>query len=237
MSIYSKITEALSPDEANPGREFKSFEPKTRDKGSFKEFEKALRKYGLLTLIIGKRGSGKTALGMKLLSWYKHNTDRKCYGIGYMEADLPRWIKKTEDIETIPNNSVVLIDEAAILFFSRESMKSMNKTLSKIMSVARHKNLSLILITQSSAMVDLNVLRLVDVLLFKEPSLLQERFERQSLRDLFQKVDSIFKDIDRDREPYFYVFSDEYEGLVQYDLPYFWNDSISRAFKEFEANE
>ncbi|KXB04434.1 hypothetical protein AKJ48_02620 [candidate division MSBL1 archaeon SCGC-AAA261O19] len=178
-----------------------------------------------------------TALGMKFLSWYGHNTDRKCYGIGYTDADLPQWIGKAGSLEDIPNDSVVLIDEAAILFFSREAMKSMNKTLSKLMSVARHKNLTLILITQSSAMVDLNVLRLADVLLFKEPSLLQARFERKSLKDLFEKVDTVFEEIEEEKVAHFYVFSDEYEGLVQYDLPYFWNDSISRAFKEFKAEE
>lgn len=257
MSLFSKLKEALKEKEEDKRKKkrskkkdkvkvkkinsgepnFAPFKSVTQEKGSFRDYKKALKKYGLLTLILGKRGSGKSALGMKLLSWYRHNTDRKCYGIGYTTADLPDWLEKANDLEEVPNNSVVLIDEAAILFFSRESMKSVNKTLSKIMSVARHKNLTLILITQSSAMVDLNVLRLVDILLFKEPSLLQARFERKSLQDLFEKVDSIFKDIDDEKEAHFYVFSDEYEGLVQYDLPYFWNESISRAFKEFKAEE
>jgi len=34
---------------------------------------------------------------------------------------------------------------------------------------------------------------------------------------------------------HFYVYSDEFEGLVRYSLPNFWNDSISRAFREFRG--
>ena len=37
-------------------------------------------------------------------------------------------------------------------------------------------------------MIDVNVLRLADTLLFKEPSLLQSRFERKALKDMFEKV-------------------------------------------------
>ncbi|MBY9004064.1 MAG: DUF998 domain-containing protein, partial [Candidatus Lokiarchaeota archaeon] len=51
-----------------------------------------------------------------------------------------------------------------------------------------HKNLTLVLITQNSAMIDLNVLRLSDTLLFKEPSLLQSKFERKALKDILEKV-------------------------------------------------
>lgn len=213
---------------------FKPFEVVDTTRGSYTDFERALHKYGLIMLIIGKRGSGKTALGMKLLSWFNHNTQRKCYGIGYDAAKLPRWIRKAKGIEEVPNDSVVLIDEAAILFFSREAMTTMNKMLSKFMAIARHKNLSLALITQSSAMVDLNVLRLADVLLFKEPSLLQARFERRGLQDILKSVTSTFRHLD-EKIPYFYVYSDEFEGLLKYDLPHFWNESISRAFREFKT--
>ena len=154
--------------------------------------------------------------------------------MGYDAAKLPRWIHKTNRIEDIPNDSVVLIDEAAILFFSREAMTSVNKMLTKLMAIARHKNLSMALITQSSALIEINVLRLADVLLLKEPSLLQARFERKALQDIFAVVDKTFKEID-DRVSHFYVYSDEFEGLVRYSLPYFWNDSISRAFRKFRG--
>jgi len=83
----------------------------------------------------------------------------------------------------------------------------------------------------NSAMLDLNVLRLADVLLFKEPSLLQNRFERKSLQDMFDKVGENFKGL-KDKKNYFYVISDDFEGLVSNGLPDFWNESISKSFSK-----
>jgi archaellum biogenesis ATPase FlaH len=234
MGLLRKIRDALRLGPPKPPPKFVPFQAVEEHRGSHDDFERALGKYGLIMLIAGKRGSGKTALGMQFLAWFNHVARRRCYGIGYDAAKLPRWIKKVRSIEEIPNDSVVLIDEAAIMFFSREAMTSMNKMLTKLMAIARHKNLSMALITQSSALIEINVLRLADVLLFKEPSLLQARFERKALQDIFKTIDKTFKKLD-DRVSHFYVYSDEFEGLARYSLPYFWNDSISRAFREYRG--
>jgi len=235
MGLLRKIRDVLRLGPPKPKPVFIPFQTVGEHRGSYEDFERALHKYGLIMLIVGKRGSGKTALGMQFLAWFNHVARRRCYGIGYDAAKLPRWIKKVRSIEEIPNDSVVLIDEAAIMFFSREAMTSMNKMLTKLMAIARHKNLSMALITQSSALIEINVLRLADVLLFKEPSLLQARFERKALQDIFKTVDKTFKKLD-DRVSHFYVYSDEFEGLARYSLPYFWNDSISRAFREYRGS-
>ncbi len=234
MGLFDRIRDAMGVGPPKPPPKFEPFEVVEERKGSYTNFERALHKYGLIMLIVGKRGGGKTALGMQFLTWFNHFARRKCYGIGYGAAKLPRWIHKTSRIEDIPNDSVVLIDEAAILFFSREAMTSINKMITKLMAIARHKNLSMVLITQSSALIEINVLRLADVLLLKEPSLLQARFERKALQDIFSAADKTFKKID-DCVSHFYVYSDEFEGLVRYRLPYFWNDSISRSFREFRG--
>ncbi len=234
MGLLSRIRDALGLGPPKRKPVFIPFQAVEVHRGSYDDFERALHKYGLIMLIVGKRGSGKTALGMQFLAWFNHVARRRCYGIGYDAAKLPRWIKKVRNIEDIPNDSVVLIDEAAIMFFSREAMTPMNKMLTKLMAIARHKNLSMALITQSSALIEINVLRLADVLLLKEPSLLQARFERKALQDIFNSVDKTFKKLD-DRVSHFYVYSDEFEGLAHYSLPHFWNDSISRAFREFRG--
>ena len=111
-------------------------------------------------------------------------------------------------------------------------MKEANKMLGKLMAVARHKNLTLILIAQNSAMLDVNVLRLTDILLLKEPSLLQTEFERKAMQKKYEKIKPFFKD-KVNRESYFYVHGDEFQGFLGYELPDFWNESISKAFKNF----
>ena len=200
-----------------------------KEQGELPAFVDRLQKTSLILLIIGKRGSGKTALGFKFLEILSGK--RKAYFLG--KAKLPSWITSVESIEELKNNSLFLVDEAALAFSARESMKESNKYLGKLMAVARHKNLTLILITQNSAMMDLNILRLADTLLFKEPSLLQARFERKALGDLFQKADKRFRKIKGDKKKYVYVLDDEFEGLLSFELPSFWSDALSKSYADF----
>ncbi|MEM4245112.1 MAG: hypothetical protein QW404_02805 [Candidatus Nanoarchaeia archaeon] len=202
------------------------------EKGDYDDFYNRLLKGSNILLITGKRGSGKTALGMKFLEIFWVSSKRKVFAIGFDSAKLPFGIKKASDIEGISNNSVVLIDEGAVTFGSRDAMKSSNKQLGMLMAIARHKNLSLILIAQNSAMIDLNVLRLADTIVLKEPSLLQSQFERKAIKNMYEKVSHHFKHL-KDKKSYFYVIDDEFEGLLQYSLPEFWNESISKSFQKF----
>jgi ABC-type oligopeptide transport system ATPase subunit len=209
---------------------FQPFSVVLTEKGDYNSFQKKLLKYSLIMLINGKRGSGKTALGMRFLELYNKKTKRKCYTLGYKDSKLPRWIKKVDTLDKIPNNSVVLIDEGGISYSARDSMKQSHKELSKIMAIARHKNLIMILITQNSAMIDLNVLRLADTILLKEPSLLQSKFERKAIKEIYDKAIPHFNTEKKQR---FYCFDDEFEGLLKHDLPEFWTKNISESFKNF----
>ncbi|MFH1500511.1 MAG: hypothetical protein ABIE22_01040 [archaeon] len=87
----------------------------------------------------------------------------------------------------------------------------------------------------NSAMIDLNVMRLADTIIFKEPSLLQSRFERKALVDLFKKADENFNKIPKkdNKKKYFYVLDDEFEGLLSSTLPSFWSDKISKSFAKY----
>ena len=119
-------------------------------------------------------------------------------------------------------------------FVKIKRITSTDKTESMIdISVEDNENfiLSNGVCVSNSAMLDLNVLRLADVLLFKEPSLLQSRFERKNLQDMFQKVGESFKDLEN-KKNYSYVISDDFEGVVHSELPEFWNESISKSFSK-----
>lgn len=220
-----KITRSKKLQEAK-----EHYTVKKKITGDFDELIESFRDKSLIMLIIGKRGGGKTALGMSFVELGKI-FNKKIYAVGFEDSKVPSWVKKSGNVEEVPNSSLVLIDEAGIAYSSRSSMKKSNKELSNLLSIARHKNLSLIFVTQNSAMLDLNVLRLADVLLFKEPSLLQLRFERKALQDMFSKVSKNFKTL-KDKRTYFYVISDEFEGLVVNRLPGFWNESISKSFSK-----
>ena len=108
-------------------------------------------------------------------------------------------------------------------------MKNTNKLLTQMMAIARHKNLSLIFVTQNSAFIDINVLRLADSLFLKEPSLLQSNFERKFLNNFYKNIN--FSKY-AEKEKYFYVYSDDFQGMAKFDLPTFWNESVSKAFRK-----
>jgi len=234
MGIFGFFSERKREKVRKEAVRFRDIEVLESRKGDYGRFREKLLGSSTIMLIIGKRGSGKTSLGMKLLELFHYKTagDRQCFVVGYSKTRLPRWVKKVDAVGDAPENSVVLIDEGAIGYFSRDSMKQANKILSKMMTIARHKNLTLIIITQNSAMIDVNVLRLADTLLFKEPSLLQSRFERKALRDMFEKVAPLFDGME-DAVKNFYVWDDDFEGIVSYQLPGFWDDDISKSFKNF----
>ena len=233
MRFLDFLSRREKPREKDAAR-FKDLSLLDTKKGDYEKFRDKLLRSSTIMLIIGKRGSGKTSLGMKLLEFFHYKTSggRRCYVVGYAKTNLPKWVRKVEKTEDAPENSVVLIDEGAVGYFSRDSMRQANKVLSRIMTIARHKNLTLIIITQNSAMIDVNVLRLADSLIFKEPSLLQSRFERKALKDMFEKVAPLFDGME-DAQSNFYIWDDDFEGMLSYDLPMFWSDDISKSFRNF----
>jgi len=230
QKIFEKIEE-----EKSKKKSFTAFNLEKSEVGSHEKFLDQVTNHSTVVLLTGRRGSGKSSLGMRFLELFHYKTGQKCYVLGYEDSRLPRWIKKVKDLDQVPVNSTVLIDEGAIFFSSRDSMKKSSKDLGKIMAIARHKNLTLILIAQSSAMIDLNVLRLADIVLLKEPSLLQTKFERKGIKDMYERVSKIFKDLKEGdiKEKYFFVWSDDFEGLLSYDLPAFWSDNVSKSFRKF----
>jgi len=196
------------------------------------EFEKKLLGKSLIITIAGKRGSGKSTLGFRIMENARAKKKRPCYVIGVPQEVLPNWIESIEGLDEVKNGGVVLVDEGAISFSSRESMKKGNRQLGKLMAVARHKDLTLILITQNTGMIDKNVLNLTDTVILKQGSLLQERMERDVMKDLYKDANKVLGKIPtKDRPKYSYVVDDEYTGKMGATVPSFWSDKISKNQK------
>src|SRR3989344_9672343 len=126
-----------------------------------------------IALIFGKRGSGKSTLGFRIMENAHALKERPCFVLGVKQSVLPSWISEVSDIEQTKNGGIVLVDEGAIAFSARQSMKKSNVELGKLLAVARHKDLTVLFITQNTGMIDKNVLNLTDIIIAKEGSLLQ----------------------------------------------------------------
>lgn len=208
--------------------QFRDFNIIEEISGNYVYTEKRIFEDSLILLIFGKRGSGKSGLGFRLLENIHSKTKRKCYALGIEQKLMPKWISNVDDIEKVPNGGVVLVDEGAVSFGARNSMSAKNKALIEILSIARHKNLSLIFVTQNTGLLDKNILALTDSLLIKEGSLLQMEMERPEVKKFYEKANKSLKALEGDRRSYFYLIDSDFEGTLSYNLPSFWTNNLSK---------
>jgi energy-coupling factor transporter ATP-binding protein EcfA2 len=185
-------------------------------------------------LIIGKAGSGKTALAHFLLETF--HLQKKIYIFGFPHEKikfLPSYVNVVNSFEKILPDSVCLIDEAYLKFGARESMLQKNFDLREILGLFRHRNISLIFITQNTSLIDKTVLCNVDFLIFKEINMFNIKFERKELKKLAESVIKKFEEIKGDKKRWNYVFSasGDKEIFIENELPAYWNEELSQVYQ------
>ncbi len=224
----SKINEQKPKIEAkyDPFKELKN------KKGKLSSFEsKLIKSKSTIGLILGARGTGKSALGMRLLENLKVKSNKNIYALGFKEESLPNWIKVVKDIHDIKNDSAVLIDESGIEFSSRKTMSNINQLLSELLLIARHKDLSVIFITQNSSNLEINAIRQSDYLFLKPSSLLQKDFERKKIKEVYNDITKEFEEL-KDDKGLTYIYADNYRGFISNNLPSFWNEKVSKSYAD-----
>jgi hypothetical protein len=213
---------------------YRSLAVEKRLVGDINDFEDRLSSKSTIGLILGARGSGKSALGMRILENMAER-NRKVCAMGFDESALPNWIVPVDAVDEIPNGCFVLVDEGGILFSSRASQSSGNKLLSSLLLVARHKDVSVLFISQNSANLEINSIRQADYLLMRKPSLLQKEFERKKIGKIYDGVD--FRDLPDNGRYSTYIYSDEFRGFVANELPSFWSSRASKSFAQLRLNQ
>ncbi len=200
--------------------------------GSATEFEEFLyENKSTIGIIVGARGSGKSVLGMRVLE-NAAARGRSVAAIGFDASTLPNWIHslKANELDGVANGSFLLVDEGGIAFSSRDSMSSANKLLSDLLFISRHKDLSVLFVSQNSANIEVNALRQADYLLFKKPSLLQRDFERKRVNELYDAAAAGFKKHSSEGKSLFYCYADAFVGFAANGVPSFWSERASKSF-------
>lgn len=208
---------------------FRSLRPKATTKGDHESFEHRLLNESLIVAIAGRRGSGKSVLGFRFLENAAAKAKRPAFALGVKQSVLPEWITSIDNIQDTSQGGVVLVDEGAISFSSRSSMSKKNKQLAELLAIARHKDLTLLFITQNTGMIDKNVLNLCDTIILKEGSLLQEKMERSVMKGFYQTANRAIKQLPSiERKSHCYVFDADFEGMLETPLPSFWSNKVSK---------
>ncbi|MBA7629729.1 hypothetical protein ES703_37233 [subsurface metagenome] len=71
-----------------------------------------------------------------------------------------------------------------------------------------------------------------DVIIFKEPGILQPSFDRPELRNIAKEAKLAFTAVKGDKRSWSYVYAPnaDYIGIIENHVPSFWNQKLSRAF-------
>ncbi|MEM4366840.1 MAG: hypothetical protein QW035_01775 [Candidatus Anstonellales archaeon] len=202
-----------------------------RANGSLPDFEEKLYSgKSMIGLVLGSRGSGKSAIGMRIAENIRATSKLPLYTVGFAKNSLPSWITPVEKFSEVKNNSFLLVDEGGIQFSSRNSMSELNKLLSELLLISRHKDISVLFITQNSANIDINTLRQVDYLILKSPSLLQLDFERKKIKEIYEEAKEGFEEYKQEKG-LAYIYSNYYKGFIANALPSFWSVNLSKSYR------
>ncbi|MFH2105736.1 MAG: hypothetical protein ABII22_00600 [Candidatus Micrarchaeota archaeon] len=212
--------------------EYDEFIELEKNEGNLKAIESKLCKNkSLIGIIFGSRGSGKSAIGMRILENVHAKTGRKTYALGFKKENLPSWVHPINSIKEVGQNSFLLADESGIEFSSRNTMSGANKLLSELLLISRHKDISVLFISQNSSNIEINTLRQADYLIFKRPSLLQLDFERKKIKEIYSEIKDKFAKYEENKGVC-YIYSNEYQGFASNSLPSFWSENVSKSYRD-----
>jgi energy-coupling factor transporter ATP-binding protein EcfA2 len=197
--------------------------------------------YGKVTVILGRRGAGKTSLGARIAEFVSATHGMSIYWVGLPEQArnlLPHWVKLVNTPDQYPANSVILADEAGLRYASLAFNTRENQLLRSLLMVTRHRSSSLIFCTQSSRDVEYSIIRQADCIAFKQPGLHQPDSERPDLRSMARKAAEVFQKIPKERRPASaLIFDDLFSGLITTTLPSFWSDELSHVYQHVDLGQ
>jgi len=186
-----------------------------------------------VVLILGKRGSGKSALAYRLLELFRHQLAP--YVVGAPSSArrlLPDWIGTTPSLEDLPHRSIALVDEAYMQYHSRRSMADRITAMSQMLNLSRQREQTLVFVSQEARQLDRNVASSSSVVVFKDLGVLQLEFERKELRKIAADAQRSFASVSNGRQRWSFVYSPDadFVAMLESGLPSFWKPSLSKIF-------
>jgi hypothetical protein len=193
-----------------------------------------------IVLILGHRGSGKTALAARLQELLRDIASPYAVGLPAKASRLlPDWYGLADDTSTIPSNALIYIPESYRMYHARDTQSAQGKALSELVNLSRHRRHTLIFDVQNPAHLDRNIVSEADLVLVKEPGPLQQGFERPQYRNLMDTARAAFAAVGprrKKRAVWVVAPAAGVNGqLMDNLLPSFWSDSLSRIFGDTPA--
>jgi len=152
---------------------------------------------------------------------------------------LPDWIGIKEGLEDVLSGSISLVDEAYLSNHARDWAKAESRDLCRLLNLSRQQNKTIIFSAQQGRQINLDIASSANVIVLKNPGMLQTEFERPALRQIVADAKLAFETISGDRKKWSYVYSPDagFSGLVENSLPTFWSQKLSRMYGQGTLNE
>ena len=190
-------------------------------------------KHPALVVVLGGRGEGKSAFVYWLVEGFRYSLTP--YVVGFPENKkslLPDWMGIEQKLGDVPPGSIIIVDEAYLSYHSREWQKTENKKICALLNQSRQNNKTIIFIAQQGRQIDIDIVSSADVLVVKNPGMLQPKFDRPEFRGLLKEAQQAFRSIKGDVRRWSYVYSKNTSQarLMENDLPTFWGPELSNVY-------
>lgn len=209
-----------------------SFEPENPE--IFTDFLDSISTNPTDFVILGRRRAGKSALGWALAEYLYCKTGKALFAYGIPQDKIrfiPQWFQIVDSLDDVENNAILILDEAGISLNARNSLKKENKDFGAMLAISGHKGLTTIVITQTTRQIDVNLLMLSPILVYKEPPALQG-FGRKETKLYEDEARKFFGSLEKnERKKHSLFFSEEFGMMVvKNSLASFWSDELSKLY-------
>lgn len=175
-----------------------------------------------IILVCGGKNEGKTATCWWVLET-AYRLGRKACVAGPPQT-IPPWATRVMDPAAAPEGSVVYITEAAIQYSARGAMRGGQRDALSILPVIRHSNRLLLVETQHTRLVDINMLRNMDGAILKPGGMYKEeqRGPTTHVIDVLKphlKTQTLF------------MVGQWFTLLKHQPLPKCWSSNLSKSYK------
>lgn len=204
----------------------------------FKNFLEYIGTNPTSVVILGSKGYGKSALGHAILEYLHSKTARQAVlyaPLSIKKNILPNWLRLVDTWETIPDNALVLVDEAALMLNSRNPGSKANRSFTELNAISRQKNLGLIFISQSSRSLDINALMAGDVeIIYKKPPTFAGLNERKEVKEMSKVAKRLLNTVGAGAiREYSVIFASSGDiMLMKSGLSSYWNNAVSTMYKD-----
>ncbi|MFQ5848727.1 MAG: ATP-binding protein [Candidatus Methylomirabilales bacterium] len=185
-------------------------------------------------VIVGASGSGKSATAhwlAELLAIAEH-LPVYVYGVEPQRQRLyPPRLKHVDQGEDMPEDAVLIIDEAALEMPARRSMRTENVELAQLAYKARHKRLTILAVTQAGSELDKILIDSAEIIIVKRPRLHQEETDRPHLRPLLEEANVAFDGLGKSEDPRSWAYVEHRGGreLLRTELASWWTEDLSNS--------